>query len=255
MSTLYEQILQKKINGRKSLAVLIDPDKSKLTHLDKIIELANVHQPDYFFLGGSLLSEDLLDVALVRIKSESDIPVVLFPGNTYQINSRADALLFLSLVSGRNPDYLISKHVECAVKLAASKLEVIATAYLLIDGGHSNTAAYLSQTLPIPRDKTEVAVATAMASRFLNFQCIYLEAGSGARTPVSSEMIKAVSDKIDLPLLVGGGLQTKAQLETAYRSGADLAVIGTAMESNPDLMKEMVNLAKNFDVQTVSDSC
>lgn len=251
MSVLYSQILQRKLKAQKSLAVLIDPDKNKLHNLDKIIELANVHLLDYFFVGGSLLSEDLVESSIARIKSKSDIPIILFPGNSYQIDPGADALLFLSLVSGRNPEYLISKHVEAALKIADTDLEVIATAYLLIDGGHSNTAAYLSQTLPIPRDKTEIAIATAMACKFLNFQCIYLEAGSGARLPVPSEMIKAISNKINLPLIVGGGLQTTTQLELAYKSGADLAVVGNVVESSPDLIKDMMDLVRSFDFQNI----
>ncbi|MBK9109896.1 MAG: geranylgeranylglyceryl/heptaprenylglyceryl phosphate synthase [Saprospiraceae bacterium] len=247
MATLYAQLLQKKQRGQKSLAILIDPDKNKLKNLDKIIELANVHGVGYFFVGGSLLSEDHVASSITRIKSESNIPIVLFPGNNYQIDPGADALLFLSLVSGRNPEYLISKHVEAALKIAETNLEVIATAYLLINGGHSNTAAYLSQTLPIPHDKTEIAVATAMACKFLNFQCIYLEAGSGAKIPVASEMIKAVSNKVNLPLIVGGGLKSCPPLELAYQSGADLAVVGNEVETNPDLIKEMMVLVRTFD--------
>lgn len=251
MTSLYSRILQKKEKGQKSLAVLIDPDKHKLKNLDKIIDLVNEHGVDYFFVGGSLLSEDLVESSIERIKSESSIPVLLFPGNSYQIDPKADALLFLSLVSGRNPEYLIAKHVEAAMKIAETNLEVIATAYLLVDGGHSNTAAYLSQTIPIPHDKTEIAVATAMACRFLNFQCIYLEAGSGARNPVSSEMIRAVARKINLPLIVGGGLQTSTKLDLAFQSGADLAVIGNVVERNPDLIKEMMAVVRAYDFLNV----
>ncbi|MBK8954061.1 MAG: geranylgeranylglyceryl/heptaprenylglyceryl phosphate synthase [Saprospiraceae bacterium] len=238
--------MHKKREGKKSLAILIDPDRNKLKNLDQIIDLSNQHAVDYFFIGGSLLAEDRFEFCIEKIKSGSEIPLVLFPGNQFQIHFAADALLFLSLVSSRNAEYLIGKQVEAAMKISESNIEVIATAYLLIDGGQSNTASYLSQSLPIPHDKVEVAVATAVASKLLNFQCIYLEAGSGAVNPVAPEMIRAVSKRGDLPLIVGGGLRSAEQLATAFHAGADLVVIGNAVESAPGLISSLAELKQTF---------
>jgi phosphoglycerol geranylgeranyltransferase len=239
MHTIAASLEHHKARGRKCLAVLVDPDSGKLTDLDHRIHLANRCGVDYFFVGGSMLSEDHMGACLRTLRSHSDIPVILFPGNVYQVSDHADAILYLSLLSGRNPDYLIGKQVEAAMRLAESALEVIATAYLLIEGGHSNTAAYLSQTQPIPRDKPEIAVATAVAAQLLRFQWIYLEAGSGAQWPVPLETVRAIAERVQTPIIVGGGLRKPEQLEACLVAGADLVVVGNALERDPELLREM----------------
>ncbi|MGB3084008.1 MAG: geranylgeranylglyceryl/heptaprenylglyceryl phosphate synthase, partial [Saprospiraceae bacterium] len=187
---ILKEIQKKKSLGIKSLAVLIDPDYSKIRNLETTIELSNESKVDYFFIGGSLVMQDRMDECVKLIRETSNIPIVLFPGSTFQIHAQADALLFLSLLSGRNADYLIGKQVESSMRLFGSKLEIISTAYLLIDGKNSNTASYISQTLPIPNNKPDIALATAMAGQMLNMQLVYLDAGSGAQEPVPVNMIQ-----------------------------------------------------------------
>lgn len=243
---IHSRMVERKMQRHKSLAVLIDPDALKIKHLKETLELCDSLQVDYIFVGGSCLQKDQLDLCIENARSLTQIPLLLFPGNGYQIHPDADALLLLSLVSGRNADYLIGKHVESAFKLAESNLELIPTAYVLIDGGTSQTASYLSQTLPIPSDKIELAVATALASQQLNFKCIYLEAGSGARSPVPARLIHEVSKYIHLPLIVGGGIREAEQLLAAFASGADIVVIGNVLEKNPQQLKNMINVKNSF---------
>ena len=242
---LLKGILKKKSLGIKSLAVLIDPDYLKLKNLEQTLLLSNQQGVDYFFLGGSLILQDRMEETIKLIREMTNIPIILFPGNGQQIHSRADAILLLSLLSGRNPDYLIGKHVESAMRLKASQLEVLSTAYLLIDGAQANTAAYISQTQPIPANKPDIALATAMAGELLNMQLLYLDAGSGARKPVSETMIKKISDHIRLPLIVGGGIR---DTETAYsilQAGADVIVVGNLFEEDPKQIKSIAALVKN----------
>lgn len=241
-----KSIQKKKALGIKSLAVLIDPDYLKLKNLEQIILLSKECAVDYFFLGGSLIVQDRMEECIKLMRELSNIPLVLFPGNCHQIHDSADALLFLSLISGRNPDYLIGKQVESALRIKASKLEVISTGYLLIDGGQSNTAAYISQTLPIPNNKPDIALATAIAGELLNMQLIYLDAGSGARIPVPTTMIQKLNDHLKIPLIVGGGIR---DAETAYcqlQAGADLIVVGNLFEENPLQIRSIANLVKKF---------
>lgn len=235
-----------KQSGKKSLAVLIDPDGTKLQNFQKTIDHANECGVDYLFVGGSLLLEDRLDECISLIKSNSDIPVVLFPGNGFQIHPKADALLLLSLLSGRNAEYIIGKQVESAIRLFKSGLETLSTAYLLIDGGNSNTAAYLSQTLPIPADKTELALATAIAASLMNFECLYLEAGSGAEWTVPNVMINEISSHVKMPILVGGGLRNAEQIYDKLNHGADIVVVGNILEKNPERLREMMSAVHSF---------
>jgi len=244
---ILNQLLKKKRLGIRSLAVLIDPDHQKIRNIDEIISEANAHAVDYFFLGGSLVLQDRMDEVLKLIREQSNIPSIIFPGSGFQINIQADALLFLSLVSGRNPEFLIGKQVEVAPKLYSSKIEVISTAYLLIDGGSSNTASYISQTLPIPHDKIEIAVATALASQFLGFQLLFMDAGSGARRNVSAELINKVSEVCDQPLIVGGGIKNGEQAYNMLKAGADVLVIGNAIEENPLLIREISAAVKQIN--------
>jgi len=233
--SLYSSLVKQVKAGKKKFAVLIDPDKYTLSSLKKLITLSEKSGVDYFFFGGSLLTRDQQDRFIGLIKANSEIPVVLFPGNHFQINPKADGILFLSLISGRNPELLIGKNVIEAPYLKASKLEVIPTAYLLIDGGNRTTVAYMSQTDPIPSEKSEIAVCTAMAGELLGMQLIYLDAGSGAKKPVPLNMIRQLKKVLSLPLIVGGGICSVAQAYSACRAGADVVVVGNAIEKNPGL--------------------
>lgn len=241
MSTtkLYTSVLEAKRAGRKQFAVLIDPDKTQTTSLDELIERAVVAGVDYFLVGSSLLVHDQLDTCLQKIKAQCAIPAILFPGNNFQVNHRADGILLLSLISGRNPELLIGQHVVAAPYLRKSNLEIIPTGYILIDGGVPTSVSYMSNSSPIPRNKFDIALCTAMAGEMLGLKMIYLEAGSGARYPVDDQMIQTVSQSIDIPLIVGGGLRSP---ETAYQkaaAGADLIVVGNILEKAPTLIQEM----------------
>lgn len=226
-------------NGKKQFAVLIDPDKYTLEKLKKLIRISCQSGADYFFFGGSLLTRDQQDLFISRIKDSCDIPVVLFPGNHFQINLKADGILFLSLISGRNPELLIGKHVVAAPYLKASKLEVIPTGYLLIDGGNRTTVAYMSNTEPIPSEKSEIGVCTALAGELLGMKLIYLDAGSGARNPVPADMIKQVRKHITVPLIVGGGIRNPQQALKAVQAGADVVVVGNAIEEDIRLVSRL----------------
>lgn len=236
---LYNNIIAAKRSNEKKFVVLLDPDKTHGVMLDQTIKLCNDAHVDYLFLGGSLLMHTDLDDYILRIKAQSDIPVILFPGSTQQISSEADALLYLSMISGRNPELLIGKHVESAAQIKQSGIEVISTGYMLIDGGRQTSVNYMSNTMPIPNDKNSIAVSTAIAGELLGLKMIYLEAGSGATTAVSSSMITAVSNSIDIPLIVGGGIRTPEAAELSIKSGADVLVIGNAIEKDPQLIIDM----------------
>jgi putative glycerol-1-phosphate prenyltransferase len=243
---ILKEIQKKKALGVKSLAVLVDPDHSSLKNFERTVELANASKVDYFFIGGSLLLQDRMDECIKFIRETSNIPIIIFPGNNYQINSNADAILLLSLISGRNPDYLIGKHVESSMRLYTSKLEVISTAYLLIDGHNSNTASYISQTLPIPANKPEIALATAMAGQMLNMQLLYLDAGSGAHHPVPPNMLDKLHSYINIPIIVGGGIRDSETVYQTLQAGADLIVIGNVLEEHPKYIKNLMETVHSF---------
>lgn len=225
--------------GNKLLAVLIDPDKVNNRELDHLVELSMLAKVDLFFIGGSLVVNNQLDHCLRTIREKCDIPLVLFPGDSYQISYRADAILFLSLISGRNPELLIGKHVITAPYLKVSPLEIVPTGYMLIDGGVPTTVSYISNTNPIPSNKYDIAACTAMAGEMLGLKCLFMDAGSGARTPVAGEMIQAVRHAVDLPLIVGGGIRTPEQAYDNIRAGADVVVVGNAFEEDPSLVVSM----------------
>ncbi|MFH1159707.1 MAG: geranylgeranylglyceryl/heptaprenylglyceryl phosphate synthase [bacterium] len=239
--SIYSSLIKQVKEGKKKFAVLIDPDKYTLSNLKKLIALSQKSGVDYFFFGGSLLTRDQQDQFIGQIKASSDIPVVLFPGNYFQINQKADGILFLSLISGRNPELLIGKHVIAAPYLKASKLEVIPTGYLLIDGGTRTTVAYMSNTDPIPSEKSEIAVCTALAGELLGMHLIYLDAGSGAKKPVPLNMIKQIKKFISLPLVVGGGICSAAQARSACQAGADVVVVGNAIEKDISLAPKIAD--------------
>ena len=238
---IYATILQRIAHGKKMLAVLIDPDKCDSEHLQKLLPLLKIHTPDFIFVGGSQLKISFSDL-IETFKNELHIPVVLFPGDVTQFSPNADALLFISLISGRNAEYLISQHVNAAIPIKKSALEVIPTGYILIDGAKKSAVEYISNTQPIPRDKNDIALATALAGELLGMKAIYLEAGSGAQLPISAEMIQHVKAQISVPLIVGGGIKNSAQLQAAFRAGADLAVIGNVLETEPEKIEEFIKI-------------
>lgn len=240
MQTVLEVLVEARAQAKALLAVLIDPGKMSMKRLHHVLTIASVSPPDYFFIGGSTSERADMENTLAEIKQFCPgIPLVLFPGNETQISSNADAILLLSLVSGRNPDLLIGKHVRAAKHLIQSGLEIIPTAYTLIDGGKTTTVAYLSQTQPIPREGHEIAANTALASELLGMKLVYLEAGSGARLPVASELVHAVYSTCSLPILVGGGIDSVEKLHRAFDAGATLAVVGNALEENPELLHDL----------------
>lgn len=236
---LYERLLEAKQRGEKRLAVLIDPDKTRIRHLDQIVDAATEGGVHYFFIGGSLVVNDMLDTVLAGIRERCAIPLVLFPGNSFQLSYRADAILFLSLISGRNAELLIGQHVVAAPFLKMSPLEIISTGYMLVDGGVQTSVQYMSNTWPIPANKVDIAVCTAMAGEMLGLKMIYLEAGSGAQNPVPEAMVEAVAGVLNVPLIVGGGIRTPEKAAALLRAGADLLVVGSAVEEDPGRIREL----------------
>lgn len=224
-------------NNQKLLAVLIDPDKVVMEEMATIAEKINGIKPDYVFVGGSTVALGATDQVVSQFKKYCNIPVVLFPGCESQITNKADALLFLTLLSGRNPEYLIEQQLRAVKKLKNSNLEIIPTGYVLIDGGTTSSVQKVSNTIPISQYEIEKIVNTAKAGEYMGKQLIYLEAGSGAQYPVNPEIISAVKKELQIPLIVGGGLRSKEQINTAYNSGADLIVVGTAFEQNLNFNK------------------
>lgn len=239
---LLKKIRSSQKKGQKLFALLVDPDKFN----EAIIHAAADAGTDLFFVGGSLITNGNFAACISTLKKKSDIPVIIFPGNAMQVSAQADGILFLSLISGRNPEMLIGNHVHAAASLAKTKLEIIPTGYLLIDGGTTSTAAYMSHTLPIPADKFDIAACTALAGEMLGLQLIYLEAGSGAKNTVQGKMIQAVKKSISVPLIVGGGIRTAEQARAACAAGADLVVIGNAAEKDPGSVKKIANAIHSF---------
>ena len=235
---IYKSITEGVEKKRKKIALLIDPDKFKSTTALKNGIAAGV---DFVFVGGSLLTKGSLQRCVEVIKKETDIPLVLFPGSPDQIDPHADGILFLSLISGRNADNLIGKHVISAPLLKKTSLEIIPTGYMLIDGGNSTSASYMSNTMPIPSDKSDIAVCTAMAGEMLGLKLIYLDTGSGALKHVPVNMIKDVKKNIGIPLIVGGGIRNAEYAYDICNAGADMIVIGTVAEQSPQLIAEIVS--------------
>jgi phosphoglycerol geranylgeranyltransferase len=248
-NNIYKTLTAAKKAGQKKFAVLIDPDEMRLENFDQILLLAAAGHVDYFFIGGSLIVNNELERCVRHIKSHSKVPIILFPGNTYQISPFADGILLLSLISGRNPDLLIGKQVVAAPYLKKSSLEILATGYMLVDGGKPTAVSYISNTQPIPADKPDIAVCTAMAGEMLGLKLLYMDAGSGARQPVSNTMIRQVSQNTDIPLIVGGGIRTPAQAEERLAAGADMLVIGNAIEKDPDQLVHFARVIHNFNLQ------
>jgi len=236
---IYTELQEKKLKGQKSFAVLIDPDKVNKESVEQLVKLSVDAAVDYFLVGGSLVISNRLDEVVQQIKALCDIPVILFPGSPSQVSTYADGLLYLSLISGRNPELLIGQHVISAPFVKQSGLEIISTGYMVVDGGAPTTVSYISNAAPLPADKNEIAMCTAMAGEMLGMKVIYMDAGSGAKRAISESMIQSVAQQIEAPLIVGGGITDPEKAYRNCKAGADVIVIGNAIEKDASLIKEM----------------
>lgn len=231
---IYQKILDAKANNQKLLAILLDPDKIVWKHLDHLISKINQSPATHIFVGGSSFEGSNLAELIIKLKQQTTLPILLFPGNPNQITAEANGILFLMLLSGRNPDYLIEHQIEAVPILEKTNLEIISTGYVLIESGSETAVERVSKTKPLPINNPEYVAQTAKAGEMIGNKMIYLEAGSGAINAVPLEMIKMVSQKIAIPLIVGGGINSKMAIEAAFENGADLVVIGTAFENNTE---------------------
>jgi putative glycerol-1-phosphate prenyltransferase len=202
---------------------------------------------DLFFVGGSLISGNQFHALIDKLKLQSDIPVAIFPGSNLHIHPKADAILLLSLISGRNAEMLIGQHVVAAPILKNSGLEILSTGYMLVESGKATTVSYISNTLPIPSDKEDIAVCTAMAGEMLGLKLIYMDGGSGAQNPIPAKMISAVRRSISVPLVVGGGINSATKAQNAWEAGADIVVIGNGLEKDPDLIFQITEAKKRLN--------
>jgi phosphoglycerol geranylgeranyltransferase len=246
---IYKELLERKQKGQKSFAVLIDPDKVNPPAIEQLVKLSVDAGVDYFLVGGSLVISNQLDEVVQQIKAACDIPVILFPGSPSQVSKYADGLLYLSLISGRNPELLIGQHVISAPFVKQSGLEIISTAYMVVDGGAPTTVSYISNAAPLPSDKNEIAMCTAMAGEMLGMKVVYMDAGSGAKRPISESMIQAVAQQIEAPLIIGGGITDPEKAYRNCKAGADVIVIGNAIEKNAALIKEMAAAIHSIPVK------
>lgn len=236
----YTSLTEKAQKGIKQLAVLIDPDSlHSEADLLNLIALCNKASVDLILVGGSLITNGFWDKCIEVLKANTKIPVVLFPGNIMQTHKEADAILFLSMISGRNPDLLIGKHVLAAPLLKKSGIEVIPTGYMIVDGGNITSVMYMSNTTPLPSDKNNIASCTALAGEMLGLKVIYMDAGSGAQNPISTSMIAEVKSQITGPLFIGGGIRTPEQAIATCKAGADIVVVGNAIEKDPLLVEKL----------------
>lgn len=238
MTNIYNHILKSKVENEKLLAILLDPDKIELEKAEVLIEKINQSPATHIFIGGSIVENNIIDELIIKIKQNCDLPIVLFPGNPSQISDQADAILFLSLISGRNSDFLIEHQVKSVPILKQTNLEVIPTGYILIESGTETAVERVSKTKPLDRNNPEYILQTAQAGELLGNKLIYLEAGSGADVAVSEEIIKLVSQNIKIPLIVGGGIIDLRGIQKAYDAGVNLVVIGTAFENNIDFFNK-----------------
>lgn len=219
-------------NQSKGLVLLIDPDFGGVVFWEQMVA-ASAHSPvKMIFIGGSFMHKDQLELCIETMR-KTGLPIVLFPGSAHQISSSADGILLLSLLSGRNPEFLIGQHVLAARSLKRSGLSIWPTAYLLIDGGKPTTASYVSNTQPLPADKPLLASATALAGELLGMSLVYLDAGSGAALPVSMDTIASVRREVSVPIIVGGGIRTQQEVEQAWSAGANWVVLGNVIEQDP----------------------
>lgn len=235
-----------KADQQHAFAMLIDPDSVAPQRMGFLAECCEKAHVDFVFLGGSLVISQHLEACIEAFKKVSKIPVVLFPGSPSQVAPGADALLYLSLISGRNPDLLIGQHVVSAPAVKSSGLEIISTGYMVIDGGVSTTVSYMSHSAPIPADKPDIALCTAWAGEMQGKQVIYMDAGSGARLPIREEMIEKVSSSIEIPLIIGGGIRTPEKVSVNCKAGAQIIVVGNAIEKDLGLLGELCDAAHDF---------
>lgn len=246
---IYHSLTERKRQGKKSFAVLIDPDKVNDNNMEQLIRLSTEAKVDYFLVGGSLVISNYLDECVQYIKRNSSIPVILFPGSPNQVSKFADALLYLSLISGRNAELLIGQHVISAPVVKQSGLEIMSTGYIVVDGGAPTTVSYISNATPIPSDKNEIAMCTAMAGEMLGMKLIYMDSGSGAKRPIAESMIQKVSQVIDVPLIIGGGIIEPEKAYVNCKAGADVIVVGNAIEKDASLIKEMAAAVHSVPVR------
>ena len=239
VSRIHNSLVERKRLGKKSFAVLIDPDKINDNKMQQLIDVAVAARVDYFLVGGSLVISNYLDDCIQFIKRSCNIPAILFPGSPSQISKYADALLYLSLISGRNPELLIGQHVVSAPFVKQSGLEIMSTGYMVIDGGAPTTVSYISNATPLPANKNEIAMCTAMAGEMLGMKLIYMDAGSGAKTPITESMIEKVAQCISVPLIVGGGITEPEKAYLNCKAGADVIVVGNAIEKDESLIMQM----------------
>ena len=232
MKNIYSEIRQAKKEGKKLLAILLDPDKINLNQVPDLAKKINESPATHVFIGGSIVENAIIEEIILILKKTTKLPILLFPGNPSQICKEADGILFLTLLSGRNPDYLIEHQVNAVPILKNTSLEVISTGYILIESGVETAVERISKTTPLKRDDEFYALQTAQAGEYLGNKLMYLEAGSGAKLAVPIEMIRKVSQNIKIPLIVGGGIRSKKAIQEAQEAGADLVVIGTAFETN-----------------------
>ena len=230
---IYQDILLAKQHGKQLLAVLIDPEKTSIEQLPTLVKLIHQSIATHIFVGGSTDQHNTIEPVIVALKKATMLPIIIFPGSANQVTNKADGILFLSLISGRNPEYLIEQQVQSAIQIKESSLEVLPTGYIVVDGGKESAVERVSSSKPICQTNSELILRTALAGEFSGKKIIYLEAGSGAKTPVKSAIISLVKEILTIPLIIGGGIQTVHQLTTAYSAGADLVVIGTAFEKDP----------------------
>jgi putative glycerol-1-phosphate prenyltransferase len=248
-SSLLASLEEKSKQGIKSFALLIDPDNIRPDDFSRLLAMAVAEGVDYLFVGGSLIVGDQLNSIVRLAKEQSELPVILFPGSNLHIDTEADAILLLSLISGRNADLLIGQHIIAAPILKRSRLEILPTGYMLVESGRQTTVSYISNTTPIPHDKASVAACTAMAGEMLGLGLIYMDGGSGAEKPISNQMIQAVRKAIDCPLIVGGGLNSPEKALEALKAGADVVVVGNAIEQEPQLLSEIAARIRWYNEQ------
>lgn len=235
-------------NTRNGIAILIDPDKFKsekdlLIYLDKV----SIAEPDFVFVGGSTVSKSDFQNCVRHTKEKTDVPVVIFPGASHQLSEHADAILFLSLISGRNPDYLIGHHIASVPELEKIDIQIIPTSYMLIDGGKKSSVEYISNTSPIPKDAFSIARKTALAGKFLGHKLLYADAGSGAKECIGIEMIQLLSQS-NAPLIIGGGIRSIEQIKNAHMGGANLVVIGNKIEEDIDFLLDLKNYSSHMSL-------
>jgi phosphoglycerol geranylgeranyltransferase len=248
---IYHSLTERKQQGKKSFAVLVDPDKVNDHNMEQLVSLSVAAGVDYFLVGGSLVISNYLDECVQAIKQNCNIPVILFPGSPSQVSRYADALLYLSLISGRNAELLIGQHVISAPVVKQSGLEIMSTGYMVVDGGAPTTVSYISNATPIPADKNEIAMCTAMAGEMLGMKLIYMDAGSGAKRPITEGMIEKVAQIINVPLIIGGGIIEPEKAYLNCKAGADVIVVGNAIEKDASLIKEMAAAVHSVPVGAV----